>query len=152
MKYECKDCDYETDNKQSYCAHRSHHGKNGDRKFGGWNKGLTAATDERVLKQTISMRKVMKDPTKISGVQKWRKKRKQEFVDYLGGKCKICEYDKCVEALEFHHIDPDTKSFSIASAIANPKKHGVIKEEVDKCILLCGNCHAEYHAGLIVVY
>jgi hypothetical protein len=146
MKYECEDCEYATDNKQSYCAHRSHHGKNSS--CGGWSKGLTADTDERVAKMKKTLRDHHKNP-KVSPVQSWRKRRKQEFVDYLGGECKVCGYDRCIEALEFHHVDPDTKSCSITSALAHPKKHGVIKEEVDKCVLLCGNCHQEYHAGMI---
>ena len=147
MKYECEDCEYKTDNKQSYCAHRSHHGNNREGHVV-WNKGLTAETDERVLKNKMTLKEQIKNP-KLNPVQGWRKRRKQEFVDYLGGKCKVCGYDRCVEALEFHHLDPDTKSFTITSALANPKKHGVFKEEVDKCVLLCGNCHQEYHAGMI---
>ena len=148
MKYECDKCDYKTDKKQSYCAHRSHCNTKRE-KVEAWNKGLTKETDERVMKTTINMKSSRKDPTKLSAVQSWRKRRKQEFVDYLGGKCVSCGYNKCLDALHFHHKDPDTKSFSINSAFAHPKRKALIKEEVDKCILLCANCHSEHHAGLL---
>ena len=48
-----------------------------------------------------------------AAVQKRRDKTKQLLVEYKGGKCEICGYDKCISALEFHHIDPDTKDFGI---------------------------------------
>tara|TARA_R110000744_G_C19128089_1_gene536733 strand:+ start:98 stop:556 length:459 start_codon:yes stop_codon:yes gene_type:complete len=148
--YKCKKCDFESENKQSYCAHQSHCG-NTKRDYSkqSWAKGLTKETDERIAKMAKAVMVVKKDPSKISPVQSWRKRRKVEFVNQLGGECKVCGYKKCVEVLCFHHIDPETKSFSITSALANPKKKELIQEEVNKCILLCANCHGEYHSGLI---
>lgn len=72
-----------------------------------------------------------------------RQKRKIEAIDYKGGKCSICGYDKCKEALDFHHINPDEKEFSISDK--RDFKIEKIKLELDKCILLCRNCHAELH-------
>lgn len=75
-----------------------------------------------------------------------KRKRKADSVAYKGGKCEICGYDKCQDALEFHHID-DTKSFNIGI-------HGYrmtfeeLKKELDKCQLLCANCHREVHFKL----
>lgn len=71
---------------------------------------------------------------------------KQLLVDYKGGACQICGYNRCIQALDFHHIDPDTKSFSISGGTKSLDK---LKQEVDKCILVCSNCHREIHAGLI---
>lgn len=68
-------------------------------------------------------------------------------VAYMGGKCKLCGYDKYQGALEFHHIDPCKKDFSISMAnsrVFNDK----IKQELEKCILVCSNCHREIHAGI----
>lgn len=62
----------------------------------------------------------------------------------LGG-CKICGYNKCLEALEFHHIDPKQKDGNI-SRITNVDR---LNKEIDKCVLLCSNCHREFHAGMI---
>ena len=67
------------------------------------------------------------------------------MVDYKGGKCEICGYNKCLEALEFHHKDPNEKDFSIAN---NFKSMDKMKTEVDKCLLLCANCHREEHVRL----
>jgi hypothetical protein len=59
----------------------------------------------------------------------------------LGNKCSMCGYSKCGAALEFHHVSED-KEFNIAGARFGWKK---LKEEIKKCILLCANCHREYH-------
>jgi hypothetical protein len=68
---------------------------------------------------------------------------KQQFIDYLGGSCKHCGYDKCPAALDFHHLDPSQKEFSIRSV--KTRSFELVKEELDKCILLCSNCHREEH-------
>ena len=76
-----------------------------------------------------------------------RDKKRKALILYAGGKCQICGYDKCDRALEFHHLNPANKRFSIASHI--DRKMEMLYEEVDKCVLLCANCHREYHAGII---
>lgn len=81
-------------------------------------------------------------------VSKRRRKLKEMSVEYKGGKCKNCGYDYYIGALEFHHINPEEKDFSI-SAAGTTKSWENIKKELDKCICLCSNCHKEVHAGLI---
>lgn len=76
-----------------------------------------------------------------------RKRLKERLIYVMGEKCQICGYDKCKEALEFHHINPDEKGFSI-TANANIGTEKALKE-IKKCILICANCHREIHAGLI---
>ena len=76
-------------------------------------------------------------------VKKRWKERKTKAVEYLGGKCSECGYDKCIGALDFHHLDPSTKE-------ANWNKVRLwewskIESELDKCVLLCSNCHRETH-------
>lgn len=73
-----------------------------------------------------------------------RKKYILKAIEYKGGCCLFCGYKKCVAALDFHHIDPTTKVFSI-SASGNTRSWARTKEELDKCILLCVNCHRELH-------
>ncbi len=76
------------------------------------------------------------------------KKVKQKYVKYKGGKCSACGYDRCLAALEFHHIDPNKKGFTITSSGKNnikSKPWQEIKEELDKCIMVCANCHREIH-------
>lgn len=69
---------------------------------------------------------------------------KKKAVDYLGGKCIDCGYDRYLEALEFDHIDPTLKEFSISGS--HGRSWDVIKAELDKCALRCANCHRERHA------
>lgn len=72
-------------------------------------------------------------------------KRKLELIEYKGGKCECCGYDKNIAAFEFHHLNPELKSFQLDSRrLSNTKIESLIKE-ADKCILLCANCHREEH-------
>lgn len=59
--------------------------------------------------------------------------------------CVNCGYNKCAEALEFHHLDPDKKSFSVSKMVDRPRK---LKEEINKCVVICSNCYREHHAGV----
>jgi hypothetical protein len=82
-------------------------------------------------------------------VQKWRKTKKIKAIEYKGGKCEMCGYNKCVAALEFHHLDPNTKEFEIGNNTFSWNRN---KQELDKCILVCANCHREIehcNAGFI---
>ena len=76
-----------------------------------------------------------------------RAKTKRLIVEYAGGKCAICGYSRCMRALIFHHPDPTQKEFPIASFLCCALN--TLKNEIDKCVLLCSNCHAEIHDGLI---
>jgi hypothetical protein len=71
--------------------------------------------------------------------------RKLEAIAYLGGKCCQCGYAKNVAALCFHHVDPSTKSFALDIRNFSSKPMVKLNHEVDKCILLCSNCHMELH-------
>ena len=72
-----------------------------------------------------------------------RRKLKHEIVQYKGGKCEICGYDKCEAALEFHHLNPNVKEFQLSSG--NIYSLEKMKKEANKCILVCANCHREIH-------
>ena len=78
-------------------------------------------------------------------VQKRRDKLKILAIDYLGGKCNKCGYDKCVDALDFHHLNPDEKEFGISEK-GYTRSWESVKIELNKCILVCSNCHREIHA------
>lgn len=71
---------------------------------------------------------------------------KQKAIAYKGGECKICGYDKCASAMEFHHVDDQKKDFSISQQRSTLFEN--IKSELDKCVLLCSNCHREIHSGI----
>ncbi len=68
---------------------------------------------------------------------------KQKLMEYKGGKCQICGYDKPFPTVyHFHHRDPKSKKFSIN---ASTKGYEKLIAEADKCDLLCSNCHNELH-------
>lgn len=80
-------------------------------------------------------------------VKRRRKKLRIMAREYKGGKCMICGYDKCPRALSFHHLDPKKKLFGISEQ-GLTRSWTKIKQEIDKCILLCANCHMEVHEGI----
>lgn len=71
---------------------------------------------------------------------------KNRAIAYKGGKCEVCGYNKCVRALVFHHKDVSQKDFSLGGNHCRKWKN--IQAELDKCSLLCSNCHAEEHKKL----
>lgn len=76
-------------------------------------------------------------------VNERRFKLKKKCVEYKGGKCIKCGYAKYLQALHFHHLDPTQKDFNISGSHA--RSWIKIKEELDKCVLLCAICHIEEH-------
>lgn len=82
-------------------------------------------------------------------VKKWRKSTKELVIKSMGGKCVVCGYNKCSNALALHHTDPSSKEFSLGGLRAHARKWSIIAAELKKCILVCCNCHAEIHAGMI---
>lgn len=70
---------------------------------------------------------------------------KQSAVNYLGGGCLLCGYNRCLRALHFHHLNPHEKDFNISEK----STWYDIRNEIEKCVLLCANCHAEVHSGMI---
>lgn len=80
-------------------------------------------------------------------VIKRRKKVRDMALEYKGGSCIICGYKKSKRALSFHHVDPTKKDFGI-SYRGFTRSWEKTKNELDKCILLCMNCHMEIHDGV----
>jgi hypothetical protein len=87
-----------------------------------------------------------KKKNKSKAVVAWRIRAKQALVDYKGGKCIVCGYNRYIGNLTFHHLDPNEKEFQISGKSISLDK---LKVEADKCALLCHLCHGELHAGLI---
>ena len=72
-----------------------------------------------------------------------RRNMKLQAIKLLGGKCCKCGYNKCVDALEFHHTNQNEKEFKLGSG--NTMSWKEYKKEALKCILVCSNCHKEIH-------
>ena len=71
--------------------------------------------------------------------------RKLELIAERGNKCEICGYDKNIAALDFHHLNPEEKSFQLDARHLSNTSTDKIREELKKCILVCANCHRELH-------
>jgi 5-methylcytosine-specific restriction endonuclease McrA len=104
-------------------------------KIHGYTKFIRIKSENRV--RCVKCRSV--------AVQKRRDKIKQMAVEYKGGCCFNCGYTAYIGALEFHHKDPSKKDFGIASK-GFTRSWESVKLELDKCILVCANCHREIHA------
>ena len=85
-----------------------------------------------------------------AAVIKRRKKLKDMAIEYGGGQCQLCGYKKSKRALSFHHRDPLKKDFGL-SARGLTRSWEKTKAEIDKCILVCSNCHMEIHEGLVQI-
>jgi transposase-like protein len=87
---------------------------------------------------------------RTEAVSRYRRRVKQRLIDRAGGVCVLCGYNKFHGALEFHHLDPEQKRFTLS-------RHGVtrayseVAAEADKCVLLCANCHAEVEGGVTTI-
>lgn len=81
-------------------------------------------------------------------VAKYRQNIKRKLVEYKGGKCIVCGYNEYIGSLTFHHREPTKKEFQIGGQSRSFEK---LKNEVDKCELVCHNCHGEIHGGIITI-
>ena len=78
---------------------------------------------------------------------KQRRKVSKEFIDLIkiNNKCLKCSEDD-IACLDFHHVDEDKdKDFNISEAYRHGVSIETIKREIDKCIILCSNCHRKLH-------
>lgn len=112
----------------------------------GWSKPTVLKYIKTTIKEKMTTEEAKK--VKVSQTLYYRKKIKIQLVEYKGGKCENCGYNKCLDALDFHHRDPNKKDFGIGGKTKSIDK---MKKEADKCVLVCANCHREIHAGLIKI-
>jgi transposase len=83
-------------------------------------------------------------------VARRRRRVKEILVAEAGGACRLCGYDRCVAALQFHHVDRATKEFGVAAG-GMARSLERMRAEVRKCVLLCANCHVEVEADLVAL-
>ncbi len=81
-------------------------------------------------------------------VTKRRQQIKLMALEYKGSCCQNCGYARSKRALEFHHLDPSQKDFGI-SFRGLSRSWMKVKAELDKCVLVCSNCHMEIHDGIL---
>lgn len=86
---------------------------------------------------------------KLENQKNRRKRILNEIREYKGKHgCSCCSESEPV-CLEFHHTDPDGKDFNIADALKSGYSLDRIMTEIEKCIVVCSNCHKKIHAGLL---
>jgi transposase len=85
---------------------------------------------------------------RAEAVSRRRRKVKRALVAEAGGKCALCGYARHPAALQFHHVDPASKSFGLGVRGIS-RSIDKLREEASKCVLLCANCHAELEAGAV---
>lgn len=102
--------------------------------------GTNRGTIAYYLNPTIPKSRVVKRKQK-------RLQLKQRCILTKGGKCQACGFSKFSSALEFHHLDPSVKNDCISQLISRNQSYTTIKPELNKCILICANCHRGYHSG-----
>jgi len=74
----------------------------------------------------------------------WRRKKKKEFEQYKKTlSCEICK-ENHPQCLEFHHTDPSTKKGNISDLVRDFSTKRLM-EEINKCVVLCANCHRKQH-------
>jgi len=85
-------------------------------------------------------------------INKQQKRRKEikEFIDSFKTECDACyEYDKA--CLDFHHLDGADKDAAVSQALVNKWGNKRIITEIEKCVVLCSNCHRKLHAYNLTV-
>jgi 5-methylcytosine-specific restriction endonuclease McrA len=80
-------------------------------------------------------------------VVNWRRRMKARLIEEAGGQCELCGYRRYQGALQFHHLDPSQKDFTISRGGVT-RAFQELRSEAQKCVLLCSNCHAEVEAGV----
>lgn len=86
----------------------------------------------------------MKSNNQIA-VEEWRRRTRKKLIKGFDGNCCVCGYNKSTRGLCFHHLDPEKKDFSISNGFMNNKSWDKLIKEVEKCVLVCHNCHQEIH-------
>ncbi len=76
---------------------------------------------------------------------------KEWYQEFMAGKsCTFCS-ESALECLDWHHIDPSTKTAQISYMVRAHRSKTKILEEMDKCVLVCSNCHRKIHANTLVI-
>jgi hypothetical protein len=80
----------------------------------------------------------------------YRRRAKEYALKAFKEKCGICGYNKCIGALEFHHLNPAEKDFGLSSKGVT-RAWSKVSEELKKCVCLCANCHREVHNNMTTI-
>ena len=107
---------------------------------------LCAELFSRVGRHASAQPLVRTSTTRVKAQKNRGLARKPELVKAAGGRCVLCGYNRNLAALTFHHVGADEKSFKLDMRSLSNRRLEVIRAKVEKCILMCQNCHAELHS------
>jgi len=111
------------------------------------NREYYITNREKILKYLNTYRKINRVELLERQRQLYGEKRKY-IDDYkLSRGCSVCGYNKCASALEFHHNGD--KDFCVAEGIYGNRNLKKIEKEINKCAILCANCHRELHNEIL---
>jgi NAD-dependent dihydropyrimidine dehydrogenase PreA subunit len=115
----------------------------------GYRKKYEDNHPERVIEQRLRYEQKHHEQIRITASTWQRKKGRQnklKAIEYLGGHCADCKNEFPYYVYDFHHTDPTIKDFEISHIMG--RKWENIVPELNKCVLLCANCHRirEYKA------
>lgn len=114
------------------------------------NKDRYNARAKEYYRENVEYFKNRPLPNRIQNQEKSREnkiERKRRAVNRLGGACECCGLTGPLGLLHFHHRDPKTKLGGWGWMLTQPES--VRNAELDKCSLLCSNCHMGYHYGYV---
>ena len=86
-----------------------------------------------------------KDCPKAVYAKEYRNRNLAKIAKIKESGCIQCGYNAHPETLQFHHMDPSTKKFGIGSSVMRSWEK--LQAEINKCVLLCANCHCEVENG-----
>lgn len=117
--------------------HREYYRRNKDK----WKKSKELQTEEQAANRLSTVRKLKK---------KYGHEHKATLILLKGGKCSKCGIEYTGEngaCFDFHHTNPEEKDFNITTYLRYYSKiPDKIIKEIDKCELVCSNCHRLIHS------
>lgn len=121
-------------------CHRKHH----------WQEDVAISLQKENALKEVRIRKVpwlefSKEEKELSAlmVSKRRREKKIQFLKEIGSECSLCGYSDCPAAIDFHHVDPLEKDFTLSDFVGKGEEN--IRRELEKCEVVCANCHGEIH-------
>lgn len=78
----------------------------------------------------------------------FRQRIKAEFVNSFGNKCCVCKKTFPMGVYDFHHMEPSNKKYAI-SQLYKWGARKILLEEIQKCVMVCSNCHRLVHLNIM---
>lgn len=109
------------------------------------NKGIKASNCKECHKKYSHNHYIKNKEAYIEKAKKWRYKMREWFNELKGNlKCEICGEDH-ISCLDFHHENLEEKEINVSQTLSRGWSKKRILEEINKCTILCSNCHRKLH-------